>query len=93
MFAVYIVRCRDNSLYVGVTSDLESRLRAHNEGRGGRHTASRYPVDLVYSEYHDSAQGAVARECQLKRWTRHKKEALIAGATRKLKEFSRCRNK
>jgi putative endonuclease len=74
---VYIVRCADNSLYVGHTDDLDSREKTHNEGRGGRCTAQRRPVQVVYFESHDSAEIAIARERQMKRWTTSKKEALI----------------
>jgi len=76
---VYILRCADDSLYVGLTSDLANREAYHNEGRGSRYTAARRPVQVIYSECHDTIEQARARERQLKRWTRAKKEALIAG--------------
>jgi putative endonuclease len=88
---VYIVRCSDNSLYVGFTEDLDSREKTHNEGRGGRYTAERRPVQIVYAESHDSSEAARARERQLKRWTRNKKEALIAGDLARLKQSGRRR--
>src|SRR5437588_447446 len=49
-FSVYILRCSDDSLYVGHTSNLEERLKVHNDGRGALWTASRRPVILVYWE-------------------------------------------
>jgi len=70
---VYIVRCSDNSLYVGHTDDLDSREKTHNAGRGGRYTARRRPVQVVYFERHDSSEIAIARERQLKRWSAKKK--------------------
>jgi putative endonuclease len=73
----YIVRCADNTFYVGHTQDLASREKTHNEGKGGNYTARRTPVRMVYAEEHVSIESAVARERQLKRWTRKKKEALI----------------
>lgn len=75
---VYILRCSDHSLYVGHTDDLDSREEAHNHGRGGRYTAQRCPVNVVYVERHGSREAAIARERQLKRWTTDKEEALIA---------------
>ena len=75
----YIVRCADSTLYVGHTDDLISREHIHNEGKGSKYTANRRPVRMVYAEEHASPAGAIAREHQLKRWTRDKKEALIRG--------------
>jgi predicted GIY-YIG superfamily endonuclease len=88
---VYIVRCSDESLYIGHTDDLDSRETTHNEGRGSRYTAQRRPVQVVYFESHDSSETAIARERQLKRWTTNKKEALIAGDVATLKALSRRR--
>ena len=79
MWFVYILRCADDALYVGHTHDLDGRLRWHNDGRGSKFTASRRPVCLLYSEGAETQPGAIARERQLKRWTRRKKDALIAG--------------
>ena len=75
---VYILRCANNSLYVGVTDDVEARLELHNQGRGARHTALNRPVSLVYREGPLNLNEGIAREAQLKRWSRAKKEALIA---------------
>jgi predicted GIY-YIG superfamily endonuclease len=79
MVFVYILRCHDAALYIGVTSDIALRLGRHNAGRGCGFTATRTPVALVYSETFSTRQQAMARERQLKRWTRAKKEALISG--------------
>jgi predicted GIY-YIG superfamily endonuclease len=84
---VYILRCRDNALYVGETNDVDLRVVRHNEGRGSRFTARRLPVTLAFSEPHIARDAALARERQLKRWTRAKKEALIAGDRPTLKRL------
>lgn len=55
---VYIVRCRDGSLYTGATNDLDKRVRAHNAGKGARYTRSRRPVELVFSRRARQAFGA-----------------------------------
>jgi predicted GIY-YIG superfamily endonuclease len=79
MSFTYILRCADDTLYVGHTEDLALREETHNEGRGAVYTATRRPVRMVYAEQHLSAASAIAREHQLKRWSREKKEALIRG--------------
>ena len=90
-YSVYILRCTDGSYYVGSTSDLASRLEAHNGGRGPRYTACRRPVELVYSEPFETTELARGRETQIKKWSRAKKEALIAGDREQLHELSRRR--
>ena len=88
---VYILRCADNTLYVGHTTDLASREDCHNRGVAVAYTAARRPVRIVYSETHDSLEAAVRRERQLKRWSAQKKEALIADDVLALKALSRRR--
>ena len=78
----YIVRCKDNSLYSGITNDLEERLREHNQGTGARYALARRPVTLVYSEKYNDATEARKREVQIKRWSKGKKERLIKGFLR-----------
>ena len=86
---VYILRCADDSLYIGETDDLEGRVRQHNDGHGCRFTARRRPVFLVYSEeQYESCQSARTRERQLKRWTRSKKEALLRGDVRSVQRLA-----
>ena len=86
---VYILRCADGSLYVGHTNDLTQRERNHRDGRGGTYTAARRPVTVAYSEEHSTLAAARAREQQIKRWSGKKKEALLAGDRRLLKDLSR----
>ena len=92
-FFVYILRCADGSLYVGHTTNIEDRVRVHNEGRGALWTACRRPVVLVYHESHSSSADAINRERQLKRWTHAKKLALINGDTVRLKALVKRRMK
>lgn len=88
MHYVYVLRCADNSLYVGETSELIARQREHNEGRGGSYTARRRPVRIVYAEQHGSRQQARKREQQLKRWSLQKKEALVRADVAALADIS-----
>jgi len=74
---VYLLRCRDGTLYTGATNDLDRRLAAHQAGRGGAYTRSRRPVRVVYSERLPDRGAALRREAALKRLTRSAKLALV----------------
>ena len=78
---VYMLRCRDNTLYTGWTNDIESRLEAHNNGTGAKYTRGRGPVQLVYLEYLPDKSAALKREHAIKKLTRLQKEALIHQVT------------
>jgi predicted GIY-YIG superfamily endonuclease len=88
-FFVYIPRCSDDSFYVGHSTNVEERVAAHNDGRGAAWTTRRRPVRLVYREACATEAASVKRERQIKRWTRAKKEALVAGNRARLKELSK----
>lgn len=90
-YFLYILVCSDDTLYVGSTSDVVQRERAHNEGRGAKYTAGRLPVRVVYSEGHESRSAAQKREAQLKRWSRAKKMALVGGDAERLRGLARRR--
>ncbi len=79
---VYLARCRDGSLYTGVTTDPDRRLAQHNAGCGGAYTRSRVPVTLVYCERGLDHSGALRRERAIKQLTRAQKEKLVAGRSR-----------
>lgn len=70
---VYIVRCRDDSLYTGITTDLTRRMQQHNEGTGAKYTRSRRPVTLVYWEEVPSHSEALKREYAIKHLSREEK--------------------
>jgi putative endonuclease len=74
---VYIVRCRDGSLYTGWARDPQARLYLHNSGRGAKYTRGRGPVRLVYSEACATLADALRREYEVKQWPRAKKQELI----------------
>ena len=78
-YYVYILQCADESLYTGITTDLEKRVKVHNDGKGAKYTRGRRPVELVYSEPCPTKGEALQREHELKTWPRSKKAALIAG--------------
>lgn len=90
-FFVYILRCSDDSLYVGHTCNVVDRVKVHNDGCGALWTACRRPVVLVYSEPHPSEEQSITRELQIKRWTHAKKLALVNGNRAKLKSLAKRR--
>ena len=76
---VYMVRCSDETLYTGITNDLEKRIEAHNSGKdGARYTRSRRPVKLVYSEEAGTKSAAAKLEYKIKKMTREKKMKLVS---------------
>jgi putative endonuclease len=75
---VYIVRCSDNSLYCGTTTDPSRRLDAHNSGAGARYTRSRLPVQLVWYVQAGSKSEAFKEEFRIKRLQKDEKELLVA---------------
>lgn len=76
-WSVYIVRCRDGSLYTGIAIDVEKRVAKHNAGTGAKYTRSRRPVVLVWREQVESESSARVREIQLKRLSKSQKEKLL----------------
>lgn len=77
-YFVYIVECADNTLYVGYTTNIERRIRAHNTlTSGARYTKIRRPVKLVYEESFQTKSEALKREYEIKQLRRMQKIALI----------------
>ena len=75
---VYIVRCRNGSLYTGITTDVTGRVKSHNAGTGAKYTRSFGPVTLAYVELKKSATAARQREAEIKGWSKTAKEKLIS---------------
>ena len=73
----YMLECRDGSLYTGWTNNLEKRVACHNAGKGGKYTASRLPVNLVYYETFETKQEAMRREYAIKQLSRKEKIKLV----------------
>ena len=76
---VYFLRCADNSLYAGVTTDLKRRLQEHNHSNklGAKYTRVRRPVSLAYAETAENRQTACKQEYQLRKLKKAKKEQLV----------------
>ena len=75
---LYILKCKDSSLYTGITTDLEKRLKRHNEGRACKYTKKRKPVKLIYKEVCASESTARKRERAIKKLSRVNKLRLIS---------------
>ena len=74
---VYMVRCRDGSLYTGATNDLARRVAVHNRGQGARYTRSRRPVRLVWQRRARGRSAALSLEARLKQLSRAEKLQLV----------------
>ena len=89
-FYVYILECADRSYYVGLTQrSLDDRMAEHVDGTYPGYTHNRRPVKLAWFEEFSRLTDAIARERQLKCWSRVKKEALIRGDYAALPELAR----
>ncbi len=77
---VYVLRCRDGSLYTGWSTDVNRRLSSHNAGTASRYTASRRPVELVHAREMPDRSAAMREEARIKRLDRAAKLALIGAA-------------
>lgn len=80
IWSVYVLRCADNSLYTGITNDMERRLKMHNDGIAARYTRGRLPVCLGYQEHRMTRSQALKREHAIKAMTRRAKEKLLSAA-------------
>ncbi len=92
-YYVYILRYNDNSLYTGITNNLERRLNEHNDGRlPNAYTFKRRSVILEFYQEFMEAEQAIYFEKKLKKWSKSKKEALIKGDFDLLQTLAECRN-
>jgi putative endonuclease len=91
-YYVYIVQCKDGFYYTGISNNLEKRISEHNEGKDiFSFTYKRRLVTLKYFEHFTDVKQAIAREKQLKGWSRAKKEALFHQDYNLLRELSKAR--
>ncbi len=93
LYYVYILRCSDSSLYVGITNDVDRRLDEHNDGKlPSAYTFKRRPVFVEYIQDFTEPTQAIAFEKKLKGWSKAKKEALIKGDFDMIETLAECRN-
>ena len=74
---VYLLRCNDDSIYCGYTSNIKNRLKVHNSGRGSKYVRARRPAKLVYFEKLSTKSAGLKREHAIKRLPKKKKELLV----------------
>ena len=77
---VYMLRCRDNSVYTGITNNLDKRIKAHMSGNGSKYLRGRLPVKLIYKEDFSNRSSASKREIAVKKLKKKEKELLIKSA-------------
>ncbi|ELZ75987.1 GIY-YIG nuclease family protein [Haloferax larsenii] len=77
MHFVYVLRCSDDSLYTGYTTDVERRVAEHDAGEGAKYTRGRTPVELVHVESYESKSAAMSREYEIKQLSRRQKLDLV----------------
>ena len=92
MWYLYILTCKDSTLYTGITTDLKRRLKEHNTRKETRYTRSRIPVKLVYKEAYLTRSKALKRESQIKSWSKLKKLALVNHNLEQLRNISKSRD-
>lgn len=88
-FYVYMLKCSDGSYYIGHTDNLAMRLAEHKSSKYKGYTAKRLPVELVYHEAFESREDAFVAERKIKKWTRNKKEALVAENWSKISQLAK----
>lgn len=77
MYYIYILECKDGTLYTGITTDVERRFNEHKNKKGGHYTSARGVVRVAYTEEHPNRSEASKREAEIKGWGRDRKIALI----------------
>ena len=77
MYYVYLVQCEDQSIYTGITNDLERRFQEHKNGVGGHYTKAHKVKNILYTEKFQTRSDALKRESQIKGWRREKKLDLV----------------
>ena len=93
MFHCYLLRCADDSYYVGHKDDMEKRRSQHQSGAFPGYTYKRRPVELMWNEPFQTRDDAKAAEKQIKGWSRAKKEALARGDWAIVSELAKCRSR
>lgn len=77
MWYVYVLLCQDQSLYTGITNNIDKRFTEHKNGKGGRYTRSHKPIKIIHKEKFLTKSDALKREMEIKKWSREKKLELV----------------
>ena len=76
MYYLYLLECRDGTIYTGITTDVLRRFEEHRSGKGAHYTKVHKAKKILYTEEHDDRSGAQKREAEIKKWSRAKKLTL-----------------
>ena len=82
MYFVYLLKCKNGTIYTGITTDIERRFKEHRDGKGGAYTRSRKVKKVLYTEKYRTRSKAQKREYEIKSWDRDKKLALVLNKKR-----------
>ena len=77
MYFVYLIKCKDNTLYAGITTDVKRRFKEHSLGKGGAYTRARKVIRIIYTEKHKDRSSALKRESEIKKLTHKQKLNLV----------------
>ena len=77
MYFVYLIECKDGSLYTGITTDVTRRFKEHESGKGAHYTKMKGVVNVIYTEQQPDRSSATKRESEIKRWPRGRKLKLV----------------
>ena len=80
MYFVYLLLCADKSIYTGITTDVERRLKEHKAGTASHYTSAHGAVRMLHTERFNNRSNAQKREAEIKRWPRKEKLALVKGS-------------
>lgn len=83
MYFLYLLQCKDGTIYTGITTDVVRRFEEHKSGTGGHYTRAKGAAKMLYSENHKNRSSASKREAEIKKWTRKQKLAFVRSASRK----------
>lgn len=92
MYFLYLLECADDTIYTGITTDVDRRFTEHKSGEGAHYTRAHKPVKILYAEEHPDRSSALKREAEIKKWTRAKKLEFIAKIPHKADESKKADN-
>lgn len=92
-FTPCILKCADDSFYIGHTDDLDARMEQHDQGKGCVYTSKRRPLQLIHVEEFETRYEALTMERKLKGWSRAKKLAYMAGNWTSVKQLSKGKHR
>lgn len=93
MFTLYILECRDGTLYIGHTDNLDERMSQHDSGMADSYTSTRRPLRLIHAQEFESRYEALAMERKLKGWSRAKKLGYITGDWNAIRVLARGKHR